>query len=260
MTDIMRWMEERLPGGNVGGAVRAGATVRRTAGAHTATVQALLAHLRASGFAGAPEPLGIDARGREVLGFVAGDVPQYPLPAYATTDATLAAVARLIRAFHDASAGFAPPAGACWQRLPGAPEGAEVICHNDLAPYNTVYARGVPIALIDWDYAAPGPRAWDLAHAAWRHIPLATDTPVELAARRLALFCDAYGLRDRTGLVELIARRQQALHDTIRERAAAGDPAFAAMWDTHHSEQPLRDRAHLLAQRAVFERALSSGR
>jgi hypothetical protein len=48
----------RLDGGNTGGAVRIGATVRRAAGPWTPAVHALLAHLAENGFAGAPRPLG----------------------------------------------------------------------------------------------------------------------------------------------------------------------------------------------------------
>jgi hypothetical protein len=248
--------EERLGGGNVGGAVRVGDTVRRTAGPWTPTVHALLAHLRTRGVAGVPAAHGLDEQGREVLDYIAGVVPEGdPFPEWTRTAEALSAVARLIRNVHDASADFAG-GDARWQRMPGAPADGPVICHNDLAPYNTVYVSGRPIGLIDWDYAAPGPRNWDLAHAAWRHIPLSDGAPVEWAAHRLRLFCDAYGLTRRAGLVDVVARRQQALHDTIRAFAAQGHPAFAAMWDTHHSEQPLRDRVYLLAHRAEFERAL----
>jgi len=35
-------------------------------------------------------------------------------------------------------------------------------------PSNTVFRNGVPVALIDWDTAAPGPRAWDLGWVSWR--------------------------------------------------------------------------------------------
>jgi hypothetical protein len=253
---VAREGEERLAGGNVGGASRVGDTVRRAAGPWTPAIHALLVHLRAHGFPEAPAPLGVDDDDREVLGYVEGDVPAYPLPAWALSDEALVAVAELIRRFHDASVGFEPPPHTRWQRLPGGRHGCEVICHNDLAPYNTVYEEGRPIAFIDWDYAAPGTRAWDLAHAAWRHVPLDTETPVGDAARRLRLFCDAYGLTRRAGLLDVIAARQQALHDTVRVLARR-DPAFAAMWGTEHSEQPLRDRRHLLAHRADFEAALS---
>jgi hypothetical protein len=247
---------QRLDGGNVGGASRVGDTVRRAAGSWTPTVHALLEHLRSHGFPEAPAPLGIDDHGREVLGYVSGDVPTgEPLPEWTRSDETLIAVAQLIRRFHDASQGFAP-ANARWQRLPGAPVGNEVICHNDLAPYNTVYEDGRPVAIIDWDYAAPGTRMWDLAHAVWRYVPLGSRTSVAEGARRLRLFCDGYGLRRRADLVDVIAKRQQVLHDTIAEFAARGVPAFVVMWGTAHSEQPLRDRHHLLAHRAAYDAAL----
>jgi hypothetical protein len=101
--------EERLAGGNVGGATRAGDTVRRVAGPWTPAVHALLGHLRANGFPEAPTPLGVDEHGREVLGYIEGDVPTYPLPGWALSDEALVAVAELIRRLHDASAGFNPP-------------------------------------------------------------------------------------------------------------------------------------------------------
>src|SRR3712207_8027153 len=50
------------------GVVRVGDTVRRPAGRWTPAVHALLAHLHEAGFRAAPRPLGLDERGREVLG------------------------------------------------------------------------------------------------------------------------------------------------------------------------------------------------
>ena len=68
-------------------------------------MQAYLAHLRDAGFTDAPLPVGVDGRGREVLSFVPGDVPRNPLPPATAGDDVLAALARLIRALHEASAG-----------------------------------------------------------------------------------------------------------------------------------------------------------
>jgi hypothetical protein len=60
--------EQPLTGGNVSvGVVRVGDTVRRPSGPWTPAVHALLRYLGSAGFDGAPEPLGIDAQGREVL-------------------------------------------------------------------------------------------------------------------------------------------------------------------------------------------------
>ena len=65
---------EELPGGNVGGAVRIGDTVRRPTGPWTPAVHALLAHLHAAGLRAVPRVHGVDARGREVLDYLPGEV------------------------------------------------------------------------------------------------------------------------------------------------------------------------------------------
>jgi hypothetical protein len=66
--------------GNAGLVVREGDRVSRPAGPQSEAIQALLAYVRASGFAGVPEPLGIDSSGREWLSYLAGDVPCPPNP------------------------------------------------------------------------------------------------------------------------------------------------------------------------------------
>src|SRR5262249_62036998 len=112
--------EEPLPGGNVSaGVVRVGDTVRRPAGPHTPAVHALLGYLHAAGFEGAPRPLGIDDRGREVLTFVPGTVPWPDRFDLLEPRQRLARAARLIREFHDAVAGFVAPASARSRRFCG---------------------------------------------------------------------------------------------------------------------------------------------
>jgi hypothetical protein len=64
----------------------------------------------------------------------------------------------LLRRLHGATVGFQPPAAAVWRHGAGAPGGGEVICHNDVAHYNTVFVAGRPVAFIGRDPAAPGPR------------------------------------------------------------------------------------------------------
>lgn len=252
-------VEERFADGNLTAVVRVGDTVRRGTGAWTPAVHALLRHLAAVEFTAAPRLLGIDAQGREILSYLPGETGSPSLTGRSSDD-VLIAVAQLIRRYHDATVSFRPPPDAAWQKLPGAPAGDDVMCHNDLAPYNTVFIGQQPVAFIDWDFAAPGPRLWDLAYAAWRFVPLyPDDDPFPLAdqARRLRLFCDAYGVTDRTGLLAMIAHRQQVLHDTVFTRAAAGDAAFIALRDAGHGDGPLRDKAYLERRWAVFERALA---
>ena len=98
--------EERLDGGNTGGAVRSGDTVRRAAGPWTPAVHALLAHLAAKAFTGAPRPLGFDERGREVLTFLKGETTgsRKPWPPWTHAEETLDQVARWMRAYHQAIA------------------------------------------------------------------------------------------------------------------------------------------------------------
>jgi Ser/Thr protein kinase RdoA (MazF antagonist) len=244
----------RLPGGNLGGAVHEGDAVLRTGGPWTPAVHALLERVAATGLA--PRPLGIDGAGRERLTFIAGEVPGGSPPDWAVSEDSLAAVGRLIRALHDATAGWRPPGDARWRRLPGAPAGGEVICHNDLAPYNTVYRDRRPVAFIDWDAAGPGPRAWDLTHAAWRFVPLSCDADPAEAGRRTRVLLDAYGLDSRAGFVALVRERMRVLRETIRAGAEAGEPAWLAMWGTDHSERPLADRAWVSRHRRVLEQAL----
>ena len=65
---------EVLTGANTSVGVRDGDTVRRPTGHWTAAVHALLEHLRLVGFLDAPNVLGLDYQGREVLLFVDGEV------------------------------------------------------------------------------------------------------------------------------------------------------------------------------------------
>jgi hypothetical protein len=159
-----------------------------------------MAGLRSSGVGVVPEPFGLDEDGREVVEYVAGDCPVYPLPSWAWGDAALRQVGAALRSVHDASASLDLPLDG-WRRAPIQP--VEVVCHGDVAPYNTVWRDGRLVAFIDWDYACPGPRGWDLGYAAYRFVPLTSprnpDVPVttrEEQRRRLEVLCEAYGGAD----------------------------------------------------------------
>ncbi|WP_425954634.1 phosphotransferase [Xylanimonas sp. McL0601] len=192
MTDA----EVALVGGNVNAVVRAGDTVRRTAGPWTPTIQALLAWVRAHGVDGVPTPLGLDAQGREVLTYLPGVVGQGPEGGWVWPPSVLRDAARLLRAWHDASAGF-PRDGAVW-RLP-AHEPDEVVCLNDVAPYNMVGGDGGLVGFIDVDMASPGPRVRDLAYLAYRLCPFAEDASAPAGihpSQRLDDLVAAYGAED----------------------------------------------------------------
>jgi len=75
-------------------------------------------------------------------------------------------------------------------------------------------------------------------------------------ARRLRLFCDAYGLEDRSELLATIRLRNDHVARFIEARARAGEPGFVtlARWDTPAKMDD--DLAWLDQHRSTFERAL----
>ncbi|MCP2322022.1 hypothetical protein HDA40_000529 [Hamadaea flava] len=241
-------MDQEILRGGVNAVVRRGTLLHRPAGPWSPTVQALLRHLADAGFTGAPRAHGFDDEGREVVDFLDGDVPGYPMPEYVWSEETLIATARLLRAYHDATAAF--PAHGLWYQPPREP--VEVVCHGDVAPYNTVFRAGQPVALIDFDTAHPGSRVWDVAYTVYRFVPLGgpanhdrRGTTAEQSAR-LRLFCDAYALSaaDRARLPEVIEERVRAMAELIRTRAAAGDEAFARHLAEGHADLYDADAAY----------------
>jgi hypothetical protein len=224
------------------GIVRIGDTVRRPLRPFSLTVQAYLAHLRDAGFTGAPLALGVDEQGREVLSFVTGDVPPYPLPPEMAGDDVLVALARLIRALHEASAGWVPPPGAVWGGTPAntgrITEQTELVSHRDYATGNVVFRDGLPVALIDFDLAKPTTRLYDIANALWYWAPLRDprDRAPALAdadiPHRVAVFADAYGMtaQQRTELAPLAVDMVRRYHEDSRASAEL-DPVFRKLWE-----------------------------
>jgi Ser/Thr protein kinase RdoA (MazF antagonist) len=217
-----------LIGGRVTpGVVLVDETVRRPLGARSGFVHELLAHLETAGFHAAPRLLGVDEHGREILSYIEGTVPPDLQPDH--PDSTLAAAARLIRRFHDTTAG---------SRLAAA---EEVVCHNDLSPCNFVFRTGRPVALIDFDAAAPGPRRRDLGYALFLWLNLGTDGPdVTEQLRRARVFLDVYGLDDRTGLVDAITAVQregmERVRDPVKPHARAWWQEQLAWVERHRDE------------------------
>jgi serine/threonine protein kinase len=175
--------------------VRIADSVHRPPRPNSEFVQAFLTYLHERGFDSAPRSLGRDEKGREVLSFIQGDVPD-DLGTY--DDDVLVIAAKLIRAYHDASRGFVPK--------------LEVVCHNDLSPCNFVFREGRPVAIIDFDAAAPGSHYLDLGYAAWLWLNLGDeDIHAPEQQRRLYIFLSAYGESDFKKVIEAILLRQTML-------------------------------------------------
>jgi hypothetical protein len=241
--------EEQLAGGNMSAVARVGNTVRREAGPWSPLIQKLLAQLRARGIAEVPEPLGFDEQCREVLSFLPGTVGHDPLPESLRSEQVLVDAARLLRRIHDASAEIAHLYPTGWQAPTRQP--VEVICHGDFAPYNCVFDGDRLVGVFDFDHAHPGPRLWDLAYALYRFAPVtAPSNPdgygtLDEQCRRTRLFCDAYGLDDRSGVLIALRARIQFMADFLIEGAKKGDRRLQANIDAGHLAIYTNDLAYL---------------
>ena len=259
--------EQQLAGGiaNAGKVVRVGPHVLRPSSPHTGSIHALLRAVRNAGFEGAPTPVGIDEDGRERLVFINGEVPVPPYPDWSQTDVALASIARLLRGLHDAARGF-DPRGLTWDDTLSDPAGGTVVGHNDVSPENVVFRNGIAVALLDFEFAAPGRPVYDLAHLARLCVPVEDDfDQVRLGWRpgdrpaRLRVVADAYGL-DGDGRAELLPAMDHAidrLEAAVRRSVEAGDPNAVEMWNrTGGSERYDRRRRWWIVHHDEFAAAL----
>lgn len=229
-----------------------------------AYVHDLLRHLGHYGWPGAPR-YRRDRDGREVLGRLDGHVAwEAAQPPPVWSEDSLVRVAKLVRQFHDLTAGT---------HLAG---DQEVACHNDLAPRTTVYreeAAGLrPYALVGWDLAGPGRRVHDVALVCWQFLDLGPRRASAIGpARLVALIADAYGLlpRDRAELVEAILWWQDRYR---RALAAAGEKpgdepgdepgdkdAAAAVEDVRAAYEWVAEHADEFAAAVAPTRVLNAG-
>lgn len=253
--------EEPLLGGDVTeGVVRSGDTVRRPRSAASERTRELLMHLERVGFRGAPQFLGIDDRGRDVLSFVEGEVAGRPAPEWVASDDRAASVASLVRAYHDAVVSFGVPdsfADAAAPNPPGSPLPLpvpnELIGHRDVTLENVVFRDGVACALIDFDLARPSSRADDICNmlqwwAPWQPVQ---DRPEALAdvdeRARTVLMLDAYGLDEsaRALLVPLAQNAAERTWYSMRLRAERDGGGWRRMWEAGAGESIRRRQAWL---------------
>ncbi len=212
---------------------------------------ALLHHLEACGFEGAPRVLGFDAHGREILEYISGRVP-WPAQHHELlgTDEAMHRSGRLLREFHDAVRTFVPPPGAPWRSPERADDSARwvdhrgtIICHNDATAWNLVIGDD-RWAFIDWDFAGPRPFIWDVAYALIGLIPLGDDLTAQGWAepppviRRILAFTDGYGLEtvDRQRVVPALLTRIESSYTHLQRNASAGTEPWLTLWNEGHGD------------------------
>nr|MDQ2831677.1 aminoglycoside phosphotransferase family protein [Chloroflexota bacterium] len=218
--------EIALSGGGRTTVYRRGEIVVRETGPWAPAVHALLRHLEDVGFAGSPRVVGsgFDSTGRETLTYIKGEFTHMG----PWTLEGAAAVGRLLRELHEATASYRPPPDALWRPWFGRSLGdtACVIGHCDVGPWNIVARDGLPVALIDWEVDP----LVELAQACWLNAKLHSDDVAELEglppladrARQLRAMVDAYGLTaaQRRGFVERII--EFVVYDTAEQADEAG--------------------------------------
>lgn len=217
--------------------------------------RALLEHLAAVGFDGAPRYLGTDTQGREVLTYVPGHTVTPPYPDWALGEDALRSVADLLRALHDAVEGFDPGAHV-WPGPVPARFRTPLVTHNDPNLDNVVFRGGRAVALIDFDLASPGSRVWEVAAAARLWAPLRAEADVDdrrrgLSLQRLGCFVDAYGLdpAERALLPEAVLASHDWIYGLVSEQARYGHEAFGAYWRDGASDRARRTRDWYLRAR-----------
>ena len=176
--------------------VRIENTVRRPVGPHSEFIHTLLKLLEEKSFSHTPRFLGIDEKGREILTFMEGEVSHRER---IWTDDQLVTTAQMLKSFHDATAG---------SELAGE---KEVVCHNDIAPWNTILENDTTTAFIDFDDSAPGNRIDDFAYFLWTFLELGSNIPVDVQANKIRMLCEAYGLVVGDNLVDAILEQQDKI-------------------------------------------------
>jgi Phosphotransferase enzyme family len=274
------WVDEAdqaeipLAGGDVTeGVVRVGDTVRRPVGPHSPLVHALLTHLESVGFEGAPRFLGIDGSGREVLSYIDGEVAGRPRPPWIADETRLVSLGRLVRAYDDAAASFAPPDALLETRTPEPPGiplapayPPELIGHVDITPENVIFRNDGAHALIDFDLARPATRADELFNAMLWWAPLSDPRDVDPllrdvdVARRARILADGYGLSgtDRERVMEVAVLRTRRSWHLMKHRAETHGGGWQRMWDEGVGNVIKRREAWLDRHAATLTAALTA--
>jgi hypothetical protein len=246
--------------------MRIGGFVLRPASPYVASIHGFMRSLRRCGFDGVSMPVGIDPDGRERLEFIDGDVPAPPYPEWTQSDRALMSVASLLSRFHDASASF-DLTGTTWSgELADPTDSTGIVCHNDVCLENVVFRDGEAVALLDFDFAAPGRPVYDLARLALMCVPVDDDVsaarlgwrPADKIAR-LDLVAEAYGvdLAGRACLLEILSDRIAHGGEFVRRQVEAGNQNFTQMWiEMGGAERFDRRRRWWRQQRAGFAAAL----
>jgi hypothetical protein len=176
---------------------RVGNTVRRPMDYWSLAVHDLLRFLESADF---PAPRVLRAEdGVETVSWIDGESGPGGWAKF-VPEAGLRRWARFLRSYHDAVAGYRPPADSVWSSGTGSRAAGEIICHGDYGPWNGIWRGDNVVGLIDWDHARPAKPLFDVAYGLEYAAPFRDDSecvrwlrhpgPPD-RRRRIEVFCDA---------------------------------------------------------------------
>lgn len=213
--------------------VRIGRHVHRPTYPWSDTIHVLLRHLEEVGFAFSPRFRGIDATGREVLGYIEGDAGPAGWSRI-VHERGLVNAAMLLRHYHQAVWRWQPPDHLVWPNgKMGGGDPGDLICHGDFGPWNIVWNGIRPVGLLDWDYAYPGDAIDDLVYALEYMVPFRDDEECVRNLsfpeppnrhRRLELFAGTYGMTEQEtrALPDRVIGGQRRMLEQVRTLADQG--------------------------------------
>ncbi len=252
---------ERFADGHMADVVWLDDHVVRSRAPWSDATHAVLQYLEEQGFPGSPRLVDSDST-HEVLSYLLGRSIPADLNGY-RDDETLLTIAAAIRSLHQALKGFSPPEGVTFPRMPGAPRGGSFVCHNDLAPWNTIMDGRTFSGFVDWDLVTLATPAWDFAYATWCFVPLyaddATFGDIDERGRRLALFLDEVprSAIEGSDFIEVIGQRQRSAFDTVEQWGRAGVPGFDRLYRERLHRGALDDIAWFDRHRGELRRAIA---
>lgn len=226
-------------------------------------MHALLRHFERVGFELTPRFLGRSADGtREVLSYLEGETGYPPLSERLRSERALVSVARAVRATHDAAEGFEAPDGAAWDTHEvSMPARIDCVGHRDLAPWNIVFDGSDVVGIIDWDFAGPSNRVWDLSYAAHQFVPFHPAPDLKAfgwdeepdRAARLRLFAEAYGAGvEPAELLDLAIIRLASVAAHIERQIHTGNPAFEVHRVERHAAGYRRAASYVISCRDAW--------
>lgn len=211
--------------------------------------------------------MGIDDQGREVVRFIEADTPTgaaaaWDFPPVRADHAILLGVANVQRRMHEAAATFTAAASTPWDGDHYFPTGSDgsLVCHNDLCISNVLRRGDEVVGIIDFDYARPVNRLFDIAVAIrhWLPIMAIEDCPPEMTdvdrVARFAAYSDTLGMDSaaRSEVLDLAGTFLRHAKSNVARLAAAGVGGFADMMQNGYAERNDRTVAWLDGERSAL--------